>query len=286
VYAFNDAPLGRAIVVSAGGLSNPCGGATNLFTEYWLEANDLSLASPFTLLYVNRTKSNVNFTLDDATTASGVIYELDGSTPIADAQVGLVGTAYTTCTDGSGTYTLQVALGASYRIYAGGYSEVCGEIGFARTRTSAFSVPSATPITGKDLLLEPVVWATVNEQELYQAMADEIATNPATTQIGFSLVDFKATGEALFTIRLKNGTVGMVTMTMRDGGEGVAVLSIGGMTVNGTTAPPTFRDAIQRELPTLVTESLDALYEFKVGTARDLEELWMTAMTIEASFSQ
>jgi hypothetical protein len=228
----------------------------------------------------------VNFTLDDATTASGVIYELDGSTPVVDAQVGVVGTSFTTCTDGSGNYTLQVALGASYRIYAGGYSTLCSEIGFAQARTAWFSAPNATPITGKDLSLKPVVWATVNEQELYQAMADEMAMNPAITQIGFALVDFKTTGEALFTIRLKNGTVGMVTMTMQDGGEGVAVLSIGGMTVNGATAPPAFRDVIQRELPTLVTDSLDALFEFKVGTPRDLEALRMTAMTIEASFSQ
>jgi hypothetical protein len=111
---------------------------------------------------------------------------------------------------------------------------------------------------------------TINNQELYHAIQGQIALNPNAV-VEFVLPQIVPAGVQM-TVRLTNGTLGRVTVSIEDGG-GFAVIQIGDMQVGGSPAPASFVNPVHNELPGLIAGALDALIFEEAGAAQGLESI-------------
>lgn len=96
----------------------------------------------------------------------------------------------------------------------------------------------------------------VNEQMLFNAIQNQI--NSETSTIQFVLADFVDTDQALFTVRLTDGTVAETWLSI-DNTNGLMQIAITQIEVNGEPASQEVINAIYMELPSLLTGALDML---------------------------
>jgi hypothetical protein len=95
----------------------------------------------------------------------------------------------------------------------------------------------------------------ITENELHNAMQDNIVSNPLITDLAFVLPDFTP-GNINLTVRLNDGAVAAVTVSVNNTG-GIAILQLSAPTINGQIAPMPVVQSINRELPLLITSALD-----------------------------
>jgi hypothetical protein len=121
---------------------------------------------------------------------------------------------------------------------------------------------------------------TIDEQQLFNAMADTIATNGATADIDFALPNLVPGGIAL-TVRVQD-VIGDVLVNV-ESNEGFATFQLGETTVGGAPAPADYVDAIQRELMPLLIDSLDMLFAPYFAPEGDLKSMVITDREIQFS---
>jgi multiple sugar transport system substrate-binding protein len=130
-YAFHGAPFDLPLRIRADAYWDAwCDANADYVTEFWQETPDSNSATQLTVTASSPTQAGVNFTLDPAGSISGVVYEADGVTPIANMAVQLNGdtTGTSACTDSSGHYIFHdVPLNMPFRAWAGSNgSNGCG----------------------------------------------------------------------------------------------------------------------------------------------------------------
>ena len=105
----------------------------------------------------------------------------------------------------------------------------------------------------------------ITENELHNAMQDEIASNPQIVDLEFVLPDFTP-GVIQMTVRTTGGVVATANVTVSSG-DGVAIIAIQPPLVGGEAAPADVSEAMYRELPQLITAGLDRWLSFRLGTS-------------------
>jgi hypothetical protein len=99
------------------------------------------------------------------------------------------------------------------------------------------------------------ITVNITENELHDAMQNEIASNPDIVDLEFVLPDFVPDAINM-TIRTTNGVVASLTVTITDD-NGVAVIQLGTPMVAGVAAPADVIASVNRELPQIITAALD-----------------------------
>jgi Leucine-rich repeat (LRR) protein len=155
-----------------------------------------------------------------------------------------------------------------------------------------FQVKTFTPAHGSqqsdlesycpDIMEYHVYWTLISEQEFFVRMQDEMATNPAIQEIEFALADF-VPGAIRINVGTANGDVGMVVTSLTSE-NGLALLTIDSITLDGAPAPADYAAIINRELMPLLVSTLNALIEEKMGVGLDLDSMRVTDEAIEAAF--
>jgi hypothetical protein len=125
-------------------------------------------------------------------------------------------------------------------------------------------------VQGQNVRLTTMIFS---EQALHNAMEDEIAANPAISDLEVTVPNL-VPGEIVLAVQV-NGVVGTVRVTLTDAG-GFVVIQYLDIMVGGTAAPTDFVVSINRELPVLVINSLNPLF----GEHGGLVSITMTDMEI------
>ncbi len=86
-YTFTGLALGLAWHVGAADGNNWCGGSANYVRQYWIDKPDWTSADVIVLTPYNMNVSGIDFTLNLGGSFSGTVYDSDGSTPLAGAEV-------------------------------------------------------------------------------------------------------------------------------------------------------------------------------------------------------
>ena len=119
-YTLESVPLDEPLVVYSGS-GNWCpGDANNYIREWWNEADNPSSATPVILSVIQPNATGIDFTLTLGSSISGVVYLDDGTTPLANMNVGLDNLPIGACTNADGEYTLYgVPVDTAVTLYAG-----------------------------------------------------------------------------------------------------------------------------------------------------------------------
>lgn len=104
--------------------------------------------------------------------------------------------------------------------------------------------------------IEGSVFSLSNEQ-VFNAIAAEINIGTGSEEIDFVLPVVGADGIDL-TVRTTDGTIGQMQVTMASS-QGLLMVKVENVTVNGNQAPGEFLDSVNLELPRLLTQALDTL---------------------------
>jgi uncharacterized repeat protein (TIGR01451 family) len=120
---------------------------------------------------------------------------------------------------------------------------------------------------------------TISDQQLFNAIAAEIAHGPVPQDIDFVLPVVGSDGINM-TVRTTDGTVGQVLVTITNN-KGYLVMEIDRITVNGASAPAHFSQGINRELPLLLTASLDTLVGQQATPGYNLVRVTPTGLGLE-----
>ncbi len=128
-YAFYGVPLGLQLRAQAAPGDNWCGGEPDYVEEFWQGTADWGAATLIVLTTPDPEATDIDFTLEQGGSVSGVVHAADGITPLPNMNVSLNGTTYGNgiCTDASGQYVFHgVPLGQPLRVQAAGGGNWCG----------------------------------------------------------------------------------------------------------------------------------------------------------------
>jgi hypothetical protein len=105
-------------------------GSGGYLREYWQEKASWDDADVITVSGASPDLTGIDFTLEKASTISGVVYDATGSNPISRASIGITPSDtpwsyWTYCTDDSGQFTIEQPAG-SYKVFARGDRTHCG----------------------------------------------------------------------------------------------------------------------------------------------------------------
>ena len=110
---------------------------------------------------------------------------------------------------------------------------------------------------------------TITENEFYAAFEQERAAFPAIAQ---GIVDFVTNGINI-TVRLNTGEVGRVNFVVSNN-EGIVTIQISSITtLNGGTASQNYVNVINRDLPALLTATLDKLQIARFGAVMNMQSI-------------
>lgn len=154
------------------------------------------------------------------------------------------------------------------------YDAVSNYLDTAPPPVEATSTPSPTPtptFTPTPTSTPPPA-NSYRESELQAELDAEIAATDG--EITFALIDFEP-GQITFTVRLRDGTLGLVPVLFTDEG-GVVSIQFGAMTVNGSPAPAAFSDIVRTELVPLMVNALTDLLVAELGSATGVEAITFT----------
>lgn len=116
--------------------------------EYY---NEAGLELPYgdnVVVTAGATTPDIDFTLDPGGTVSGVVYEADGITPIANMNVSIDDTWLGECTAADGSYTIYSApLDVGLKVYSGGGNWCGGPSFLEEWWQESPSWETATPVT-------------------------------------------------------------------------------------------------------------------------------------------
>lgn len=126
--------------------------------------------------------------------------------------------------------------------------------------------------------IEGAVYSFSDEQ-VFTAISVEIASRPGPQDIDFVLPVVGSDGINM-TVRTSDGTVGQGLITMTNN-RGYLVIEIGRITVDGAPAPANYLQSINRELPLLVTRSLDTLVTQQAAPGYNLVRVTPTERGLE-----
>lgn len=127
-----------------------------------------------------------------------------------------------------------------------------------------------------------VYWTLITERELYARMQAEMASNPAIQEITFALADF-VPGAIHINVGTQNGDVGTVATSIGSD-NGLTLVTIESITLDGAPAPDDYAAIIHRELMPLLVNTFNTLLDEKMGTGLDLDTMRVTDESIEAAF--
>jgi uncharacterized protein (DUF736 family) len=156
-------PFDTGIVIGAESRTTGwCTTSALYVSEFWEEVANQDAAVPVQVSAGNPTLTDVDFTLESGGTLAGSVFESDGTTAIASANVHFedvnTGAGWDAQTDGAGAYLSVVLPPANYRVrasatgYADEYYDEAGLNGDTATQV-AITPGSATP--GIDFTLDP-----------------------------------------------------------------------------------------------------------------------------------
>jgi hypothetical protein len=175
---------------------------------------------------------------------------------------------------GAGTNTLTFAFEApdqaTYDQWTAAINNADPAAGSITFNGQTFEWVNFSALDGQFSITGVSVSFTINNQELYHAIQGQIALNPNAV-VEFVLPQIVPAGVQM-TVRLTNGTLGRVTVSIEDGG-GFAVIQIGDMQVGGSPAPASFVNPVHNELPGLIAGALDALIFEEAGAAQGLQSI-------------
>jgi predicted outer membrane repeat protein len=126
--------------------------------------------------------------------------------------------------------------------------------------------PSVTP---------PPTMTTITENEFYAAVEAARASYPDINNI---VIDFVSNGMNL-TVVTHDGVVGIVTFTLTQE-QGFVSFAIGSITVNGSDAPASYVNIINRDLPAIFTTALDTIATDRFGSGFDVDTISLTGDTL------
>lgn len=145
---------------------------------------------------------------------------------------------------------------------------------------------TATPSPTPTLTLTPSptntplpVSAIISENEFFTAV---VAARQVYPDIITIVPDF-VSGAINMTIAVSGGVVGNVTVTATQG-QGFVTFNITSMTVNGAAAPANYVSIINRDLPAILTTTLDSLLSARFGGGINVQSITINsdAMIINA----
>jgi hypothetical protein len=120
---------------------------------------------------------------------------------------------------------------------------------------------------------------TITNEQLYNAILDKIAGNNDVQDIEFVFPTTTANGINMI-VRTVDGTVGNVLVTTNRG-IGIVTIQFENITVGGKAAPADFTQSIHDELPSLLTDSLDALINQNAAFGYNLIRITSTDHGVE-----
>jgi hypothetical protein len=146
---------------------------------------------------------------------------------------------------------------------------------FTPTRTLTFT-PTATLTRTPTLTPSPTpVSMTISENEFFAAVVEARQAYPDIVTI---VPDFMPDAINM-TIATSSGTVGNVTVTVTQV-QGFVAFSITSITVNGTAAPASYVEIINRDLPTILTTALDSLVVERFTSLADVQSITINGDTM------